>query len=75
MEALVCSNDHPSVIKCYAIHAKTIEVYQMWWNGNTLREMLILIRINVSPKSIPCQSGAFARGRVEFGISTSFRDI
>jgi len=66
MEALVCSTDHPSVIKFYAIHAETMEVDQMWWNGNTLWEMLILTKINVSPKSIPCQSRTFARGRVGF---------
>jgi hypothetical protein len=41
MEALACSIDHPSVRKFYAIHAQTMEAYQLWWNRSTFQEMLI----------------------------------
>jgi hypothetical protein len=39
MEALVCSTNHLGVVKFYAIHAKTMEVYQLWWNKSMFREM------------------------------------
>jgi len=40
MEALACPCKHPSVIKSLAIHAKTMEVYILWWNGGTFPKML-----------------------------------
>jgi len=40
MEALACPCEHPSVIKFFAIHIKTMEAYTLWWNGGTLQEML-----------------------------------
>jgi hypothetical protein len=40
MEALPCSINHSGVIKFYAIHVKTMEVYQLWWNKGTFWEML-----------------------------------
>jgi hypothetical protein len=30
VEALVCSCKHPSVIKFFAIHAKTMEAHTLW---------------------------------------------
>jgi len=40
VEALACSTNHLGVIKFYAIHAETMEVYQLLWNGSMHREML-----------------------------------
>jgi hypothetical protein len=40
VEALVCSCEHPSVIKFFSIHVKTMEAYTLWWNGGPLQEML-----------------------------------
>jgi hypothetical protein len=40
MEALVYSTNHLGVIKFYAIHVETMEVYQLWWNKGMLWEML-----------------------------------
>ncbi len=40
VEALACTWKHPSVIKFLAIHTKTMEAYTLWWNGETLGEML-----------------------------------
>jgi hypothetical protein len=40
VEVLACMCEHPSVIKFFAIHVKTMEAYTLWWNGGTLQEML-----------------------------------
>jgi hypothetical protein len=40
MEALACPSEHPSVIKSFAIHTKTMEIYTLWWNGGTFPKML-----------------------------------
>jgi Fe-S-cluster containining protein len=40
VEALTCPCKHPSVIKFFAIHTKTMEAYTLWWNGGTLQEIL-----------------------------------
>jgi len=37
VEALVRSTNHLNVINFYAIHAKTMHAYQLWWNGAILR--------------------------------------
>jgi hypothetical protein len=40
VEALACLCEHPSVIKFFAIHIKTMEAYTLWWNGGFFKEML-----------------------------------
>ena len=39
-EALVCSLNHPAIIKFLAIHADTMEAYTLWWNGGNLRQLI-----------------------------------
>jgi hypothetical protein len=40
VEALACSTNHSGVIKFYAIHVETMEVYQLWWIEDMFWEML-----------------------------------
>ena len=39
VEALVCPLNHPAIIKIFAIHARTMESYTLWWNGGHLGDL------------------------------------
>jgi serine/threonine protein kinase len=47
-EALACPLNHLSIIKFWMVHATTMEVYTLWWNGDSLRKMAML-NLKVSP--------------------------
>ena len=38
-EALACPVDHPRVIKIQYLNMRTYELYSMWWNGGSLKNM------------------------------------
>ena len=39
VEALACPTDHPGVIKIQYLNMRTYELYSLWWNGSSIRDM------------------------------------
>ena len=48
MEACVNPIQHPSIIKFWAIHHKTMESYTLWWNGGSLASFFQKLNSKVS---------------------------
>ena len=48
MEACVNPIQHPSMIKFWAVHHKTMESYTLWWNGGSLASFLHKLNSKVS---------------------------
>ena len=54
---------HPSMIKFWAIHHKTMESYTLWWNGGSLASFLQKLNSKVS-EAIPLENIKFSSGEL-----------
>ena len=64
MEACVNPIQHPSMIKFWAVHHKTMESYTLWWNGGSLASFLQKLNSKVSEAITKLENIKFSSGKL-----------